>query len=194
MDYVLEEFGTTLKQARERKGLSQRALSAAADVPQAQISKIENGSVDLKLSTLIRLARTLELEPVLAPRKALPAVKSVIRSTASGPAAPVVNEWSRFLAQAVAKTAGDPGRTDYAQLVRALRELERLAPVLDRRHLESFDAKRWKSWLRKQDDEKETRQLVNELRNLRNRAVHESAADAGEQIRPAYSLDEGDDA
>ena len=194
MDYVLEEIGTTLKQARERKGLSQRALSAAADVPQAQISKIENGSVDLKLSTLLRLARTLELEPVLAPRKALPAVKSVIRSTASVAAAPAVKAWSRFVAQALEKTAGDPARTDYAQLVRALRELERLAPVLDRRHLESFDAKRWKSWLRKTDDENETRQLVNELRNLRNRAVHESAADAGEQLRPAYSLDEGDDA
>ena len=194
MGYALEEIGTTLKEARERKGLSQRALSTAADVPQAQISKIENGSVDLKLSTLLRLARTLDLEPVLSPRKALPAVKSIIRGTASGQAAPAVKEWFRWLAQALEKTTGSPERTDYAQLVRTLRELERLTPVLGRRHVEAFDTKRWKAWLRKQDDEKETRQLVNELRNLRNRAVHESVQDTGEEIRPAYSLDEDDHA
>jgi len=190
MDYALEEIGTTLKEARERKGLSQRALSAAADVPQAQISKIENGSVDLKLSTLLRLARTLDLEPVLAPRKALPAVNSIIRG--AGPVMRPSKEWSRFVEQALEKTAGNPERTDYAQLVRTLRELERVAPLLDRGDDKSLDTKLWKTWLRKLDDEKETRQLVNALRDLRNRAVHGSAPDAGAEIRPAYSLDEDD--
>jgi len=192
--YALEEIGTLLKEARERKGLSQRALSTAADLPQAQISKIENGHVDLKLSTLLKLARTLDLEPVLIPRSALPAVRSLIRGTTPGTALSTSTDWSRRLMQALEKTAARPERTDYAQLVRVLRELDRLAPVLDSHLLEHFDPKRWKAWLSKQDDQTETRQLLDEMRSLRNRAAHEHTLDGDEEIRPAYSLDEDDDA
>ncbi|MEQ8966465.1 MAG: helix-turn-helix transcriptional regulator [Azospirillaceae bacterium] len=194
MDHALEEIGTTLKEARQRRGLSQRALSAAAAVPQAQISKIENGSIDLKVSTLLKLARTLDLEPVLAPRRALPAVHSIIRGTAPGRAKPETGEWSRYLAQALEKTAGSPERTDYAQLVRTLRELKRLEPGPDRRLPERIDAKRWNAWLRARDDEEETRRLVFHLRDLRNRAMHENARDSGMEVKPAYSLDEDGDA
>lgn len=49
-------------------------------MPQS-ISKIESGKVDLQLSSLIQLARPLDLEVKLLPKKALPAVDSVVRST-----------------------------------------------------------------------------------------------------------------
>jgi transcriptional regulator with XRE-family HTH domain len=79
MSYQAEQFAQTLREARLRKGWSQRDLSRKAGVPQAHISKIENGVVDLKLSTLVELTRFLDLELILAPRTSLPAVQALIR-------------------------------------------------------------------------------------------------------------------
>jgi transcriptional regulator with XRE-family HTH domain len=72
---------SALKQARENKGLSQRALSAKIDVPQSPISKIESGRVDIKASSLIELARALDLEIMLIPRSLVPAVESLTRTS-----------------------------------------------------------------------------------------------------------------
>ena len=80
MRYELEDVARALKEARDRKGLSQRALSRLSGVPQGQISKIENGAVDLRTSSLISLARALDLELSLVPRKSLSAVNAIIRS------------------------------------------------------------------------------------------------------------------
>ena len=76
--YTVEYLAKTLKAARESKKLSQRGLSRSTGMPQAQISKIENAAVDMKASTLIGLARSLDLEVMLVPREYLPAVKSII--------------------------------------------------------------------------------------------------------------------
>ena len=73
-----------LKTARESKGLSQRQLSAKSNVPQGHISKIENGNVDLRLSSLVAIARVLDLELALIPRKAVAAVTSIVRSATTG--------------------------------------------------------------------------------------------------------------
>ncbi|MGB4249012.1 MAG: helix-turn-helix transcriptional regulator [Pseudohongiellaceae bacterium] len=78
---MTEDITNTLKAARERSGLSQRELSIKSGVPQSHISKIENGAVDLRVSSLIGLARVLELELTLIPRKTVPAVRSIIRSS-----------------------------------------------------------------------------------------------------------------
>ena len=74
--YIIEG----LKAAREAKQLSQRALSAKAGVPQSHISKIESGAVDLQLSSLVELARLLDLEVMLVPRALVPAVRGIVRS------------------------------------------------------------------------------------------------------------------
>ena len=81
MNYTTEHIARTLRKAREAKGLSQRELGRKAGVPQGHISKIENGAVDLRLSSLVALARALDLELALVPRKSLPAVKSLVRSS-----------------------------------------------------------------------------------------------------------------
>jgi transcriptional regulator with XRE-family HTH domain len=80
MNYELEEIATQLKREREAKGLSQRSLSTRAGVQQSHLSKIENAAVDIRLSSLIQLARSLDLELKLVPKKALPAVEGLIRS------------------------------------------------------------------------------------------------------------------
>lgn len=81
MNYTIEYIARELREAREARGLSQRELGRKAGVPQGHISKIENGAVDLRLSSLVALARTLDLELELVPRKVVPALKSLARSS-----------------------------------------------------------------------------------------------------------------
>ncbi len=81
MNYATQDIIDTLKGTRTAKGLSQRALSERTGVPQSHISKIESGGTDIRLSSLTELARALDLDLRLVPRKAVPAVDSVVRST-----------------------------------------------------------------------------------------------------------------
>ncbi|WP_111976916.1 helix-turn-helix domain-containing protein [Algibacillus agarilyticus] len=81
MSYVTKPILEALREARARKGFSQRELSARSGVPQSHISKIESGGVDLRMSSLIALARVLDLELFVAPKKSVPAIKSIIRSS-----------------------------------------------------------------------------------------------------------------
>lgn len=83
MNYEAQDIAERLKEARQAKGLSQRALSKLVGVPQAQLSRIEAGSVDLRLSSLIAIANALDMEISLVPRKAMPAVQSIIRQTSA---------------------------------------------------------------------------------------------------------------
>lgn len=71
---------TTLRQARKAKGLTQRELGQRVGLPQSHISKIEGGAVDLQLSSLVEVARALDLELKLVPRKALPAIEGAVRA------------------------------------------------------------------------------------------------------------------
>ena len=61
MSYTTEDIVAALRTARRAKGLSQRELSAKSGVPQGHNSKIENGAVDLRVSSLVALARILDL-------------------------------------------------------------------------------------------------------------------------------------
>lgn len=79
MSYQAEAFAQSLREARRGKGWSQRELSRKAGIPQAHISRIESGAVDVKVSTLVELARLLDLELLLAPRSSIAAVVALIR-------------------------------------------------------------------------------------------------------------------
>ncbi|MGH1417329.1 MAG: helix-turn-helix domain-containing protein [Hyphomicrobiaceae bacterium] len=80
MTYAIQDIIEALKSAREAAGLSQRALSDRTGVPQSHISKIESGGADIRLSSLIEIARALELEVKLVPRKSVAAVDNVVRA------------------------------------------------------------------------------------------------------------------
>lgn len=81
MKYETQAIADALRNAREAKQLSQREMSRLTGIPQAKISRIENNSVDLRLSSLVAIASALGLEIALVPRKAMPAIKSIMRQT-----------------------------------------------------------------------------------------------------------------
>ena len=83
MVYAIKELTGKLRAARIKKGLSQRAFAKSIGVPQSRLSRIENGITDLQTSSLLELARALDLELILLPRQAFPAVKHLIRQSAS---------------------------------------------------------------------------------------------------------------
>lgn len=84
MSYTTEHIVGALREARAAKGISQRELAARSGLPQSHISNIERGGVDLRVSSLVALARVLDLELTLVPRKSVPAVRSIISSGAGG--------------------------------------------------------------------------------------------------------------
>jgi transcriptional regulator with XRE-family HTH domain len=88
MRLSLKYIAQAIKTARRKKGLSQRALSVKVGVAQSHLSKIENAAVDLQTSSLIEIARALDLELVLLPRQLLPAMEGLQRGvTAAAPPA-----------------------------------------------------------------------------------------------------------
>lgn len=60
-DEGFDEFkiGIMLKEAREKSGLTQEELAKRVKTTKSAISRIENHSDDIKLSTLIKVARSL---------------------------------------------------------------------------------------------------------------------------------------
>lgn len=135
----LQETANRLQSARQAKGLSQRDLSKLAGVPQAQISRIEAGAVDLRLSSLVALANALDLELALVPRKAVPAVRSLSRDALER------NRKGSIAAQREMQRISDtlrnlqiaqPKLEELAQLQKSFAELQRfMPPVLELKDL-----------------------------------------------------------
>jgi transcriptional regulator with XRE-family HTH domain len=194
MAYTAEEIANTLKAAREARGLSQRTLGGAVGLPQSHVSKIEGGAVDLKLSSLIELARALDLDVVLVPRKFVPAVQSIIRS------AEPVNQAAtedravkevRLLQKAVAATRElHPDIQELRRLQDTARDLTNIRlsePELSQVHEARLLIKRAAAGKAALDD---ILPLSDTLRQMRNRLVHNPSEPPPR--RPAYSLDNGD--
>lgn len=62
-EYTLAElrhrFGAVIREAREHAGLSQVVLAGKLGMTQSEVSRLELGGVDPRLSTLVRLAAVL---------------------------------------------------------------------------------------------------------------------------------------
>lgn len=54
-------MGLNLKIARVKKGLSQKELANKVGISPATVSKAETGKFDLRLSTLLKLSRILDV-------------------------------------------------------------------------------------------------------------------------------------
>jgi len=196
MTYGVQEIAERLRAARVASGLSQRELSALAGVPQAQISRIETGAVNLRLSSLVALVHALDLELVLVPRKAVPAVRALTTQALSKNGQRAVAVQKEM--QRITETLRD--------LQINLADLEGLAALQ-----KSFtDLQRFRWPLLQPEILKQLRQslerihrsdhpmvAINEsaelMRRVRNRAVHGPDPELDEGgARPAYSLDEDD--
>jgi transcriptional regulator with XRE-family HTH domain len=196
MSYSTDHIATTLKNAREAKALSQRALSELAGVPQGHISKIENGAVDLRLSSLVQLARVLDLELALVPRKSISAVNSIVRNTGSTPRQPgpaTRKELKRLHANFAAALNKYPAKTELAQFQRLIRDLENFRyGAVDVSTLRN--ANKAIGILIETEDDNALRHTLLEVKNLRNAAAHGTDASMpADIVRPAYSLEEDGD-
>ena len=68
-----------LRQARLNLNLSQSAVAAKVGAGQNQISQMERGIVDPRLSTVVDVARALDFELMVVPRHLLPVVDGLQR-------------------------------------------------------------------------------------------------------------------
>ncbi|MBY0291682.1 MAG: helix-turn-helix domain-containing protein [Alphaproteobacteria bacterium] len=74
----MEDLIKELRVARNKKGFTQSALAHRVGLPQGHISSIEQGKIDLRVSTLIQMARILEYEVMLVPSQFTSLVKAMI--------------------------------------------------------------------------------------------------------------------
>lgn len=58
-----ERFGRNLFRERRRLGVSQEALGDMAGIHRSEVQKLEAGKRDLRLSTVVRLAYGLGIDP-----------------------------------------------------------------------------------------------------------------------------------
>ena len=58
-----DRFATNLRRIRHKAGLSQEALAYAADIHPKHLSDIERANKDPRLTTVLRLAHALGIEP-----------------------------------------------------------------------------------------------------------------------------------
>lgn len=68
-----------LKEAREKRGWSQKELGSRLGLPQMHISGIESGKIVPRYDTLIEMVRMLDRDLVMVPRALVPVVLSLVR-------------------------------------------------------------------------------------------------------------------
>ena len=68
-----------LRTARIKKNLNQAQLGKKIGAAQGYVSNIEAGKIDMRVSNFIEMARVLDLELILVPRRLTPLIKSIIK-------------------------------------------------------------------------------------------------------------------
>ncbi|WP_040464686.1 helix-turn-helix domain-containing protein [Erythrobacter sp. NAP1] len=204
MNKAIEDIAASVKEARTAKGFTQKQLGGRVGLPQSHISKIENGCVDLQLSSLVEIARALGLELKLVPRKTLPAIEGVVRSqrerSEASRALATIAETNRF-AERVRESY--PSVTEVNEFQSALKEIQTvnfspetlkaiqqaLQPVAHlKKHLQDL------GWaLEQQEGTKKLAQQIaastRALQHVRNLQVHAIDQDSAPR-RPAYRLED----
>ena len=193
-------MATSIRAVRQAKALTQKELGQRVGLPQSHISKIEKGAVDLQLSSLVEIARALDLEVKLVPRKALAAVEGAVRAHGT------TVETSRALnllsehAQ-LAKRIKDsfPEISQIEAFQNAIRNIPKLQ--FDAAQLKALNeafrpAKRLKALLGVQEDAAKVASLlekaISSLKHFRRVQVNAPLIETGRQL-PAYRLDENDE-
>ena len=169
-------------------------------MPQGHISKIENGAVDLKLSSLIALARILDLEVMPVPRKLVPAVQALARTgDTGGRSSPTQN--ARLAAKQVKRiekpavrllgVVADSG--EVARLRRAARELAMFPPGLKELESLRLAAEALGRMEHGRAQAQDLREMAVRLERARDHLAHHVIDEPAPSSRPAYSLDDDED-
>ncbi|MDG2520635.1 helix-turn-helix transcriptional regulator [Caulobacter segnis] len=179
-----------IRLARIGKGWSQRELGRKAGMPQAHISRIESGAVDVRLSTLMEIARLVDLEVLLAPKKAIPAVLSLVRQAGNLQDARVARGAMARLHAVLEEFEGFAAAYPRSERLEALTtSAAEIAAFVGPRDADELEAAL--APLRHTDgsapiDPARLAEAAQRLRALRDRLARPAAA------RPAYSLEDED--
>jgi transcriptional regulator with XRE-family HTH domain len=63
MDQAVKRFGANVRAARKAKGWTQEELAHESGLAPVQVSRIERGVREIRLTTLVRLIAALETSP-----------------------------------------------------------------------------------------------------------------------------------
>lgn len=63
MDRAVERFGENVRAARKAKGWTQEELAHESGLTPVQVSRIERGVREIRLTTLVRLLTALDVSP-----------------------------------------------------------------------------------------------------------------------------------
>lgn len=63
MDDAVERFGENVQRARHERGWTQEDLAGKTGLAVVQVSRIERGKREIRLSTLVRLIDAFEVSP-----------------------------------------------------------------------------------------------------------------------------------
>lgn len=200
MSAGIDQIAASIRAARQAKALTQKELGQRVGLPQSHISKIEKGAVDLQFSSLVEIARALDLEVKLIPRKALPAVEGVMRASgtpvATSRALNLLNEQAE-LAKRIKASFPDLSQIEGFQ--NAIRNIPKLD--FDAAQLKALDealqpSKRLKSLVEAQASNgklaKQLDEAASSLRHFRNIQAHMPRIDT-HGLLPAYRLEEDDE-
>ncbi len=80
MSYASEDMIALLRAARLAQGLTQRELGERIGSPQSYVARLEAGGTDPRMSSLVEVARALDLDLKLVPRQAVPVVDAALRA------------------------------------------------------------------------------------------------------------------
>jgi HTH-type transcriptional regulator/antitoxin HipB len=72
-----QQLGAIIQSARRRQGMTQSELAGISGIQQKTISAIENGSVGVKLGTLLRVIASLDLDMKIGQRELGPSIEDV---------------------------------------------------------------------------------------------------------------------
>lgn len=203
MSYATQDLLEQLRAARISLGISQKELGERVGLPQSNIARFESGKINPRLSNLLEIARALDMDLKLVPRRALPVIQGAMRASemdtnyndATSRALHSINAFQDIASQAKAlnvslpdnlqKTVADLQRYrfDHAQF-QTLQEAIKPAQAIIKR-LQSNDASMDNTMRRIRESSKKLEQLRNQMVHLTT-LTHPS-------MKPAFSLEDDDE-
>ena len=171
-------------------------------MPQSHISKIERGAVDLQLSSLIELARVLDLDIMSVPAKTgsrspgrRSEARTIVPSRQSEKTQRAVNELKRIQDTAQRLDFADKDIKQWQRFQQTVNDFANLrlnGKDIQQIHTISETLRKLKKGPKAYEEFLNT---VNKLHRLRSTLAHRpSDLISLPAVRPAYTLDEGDNA